>query len=409
MHICLTIPNLSKRGGGPAAVVQNLSEQLVASGASVTVVTEADTDGRPEALPRDQRVNIIHAPAGMSAGLGRSFSKTLEEALTSGNASIVHDFGIWSPVNHAVASACKKLRIPRVCSPCGMLAQWALRHKAWKKRLAWWLYQRRDLSRATMLVATAEQEVLDIRRRVPNPAIALIPNGTELPLLENLKAESRKLKPEMQSQRTLLFLGRIHPVKGLTNLVEAWRRVRPSGWRCILAGPDQAGHRAELETLLQKYNLADVFAFPGMMEDEQKWSLLRSADLFVLPSFTENFGVAAAEALACGVPVITTKGTPWREVIDQRCGWWVDIGAEPLAVALREATSLSHQQRYEMGQRGRRLVGEKYSWPQIGRVALSMYRWVLHDGPQPPCIRLAKDERNPANESVQARNPSAIS
>jgi glycosyltransferase involved in cell wall biosynthesis len=123
-----------------------------------------------------------------------------------------------------------------------------------------------------------------------------------------------------------------------------------------------------------------------MMGDDQKWALLRGADLFVLPSFTENFGVAAAEALACGVPVITTKGTPWEELRTRQCGWWVDIGVEPLVAALREATELSDQERYEMGQRGRRLVEEKYSWPKIGRDMMAVYQWVLGQGPKPECV-----------------------
>jgi glycosyltransferase involved in cell wall biosynthesis len=392
MHICLTIPSLSKKSGGPSTVVQHLSEHLVSLGASVSVLTLEADSGQSEALPRDPRVNVIHVPASSRSpwrsAFGEHLQTALEQNLGSKNNTVVHDFGLWLPANHAVVSVCKNLGVPRVCSPCGMLAPWALRHKAWKKKLAWWLYQQRDLSRATLLAATSEQEVRDIRRWVPRKNIALIPNGVELPEFSGQRSEARDPKSEGRNQpRKVVFLGRIHPVKGLKNLVEAWHRVRPAGWHCILAGPDQAGHQTELEALLRQRNLASVFEFSGMMEDEQKWALLREADLFVLPSFTENFGVAAAEALACGVPVIATKGTPWKDLVDHRCGWWVDIGAEPLAAALREATSLSDQQRYEMGQRGRRLVEEKYSWPQIGKEVLSVYQWVLGTGAKPECVQ----------------------
>jgi glycosyltransferase involved in cell wall biosynthesis len=265
-----------------------------------------------------------------------------------------------------------------------MLAPWALRHKAWKKKLAWWLYQRRDLSHAALLVATAQQEVQDIRRMMPGKNIAVVPNGVELPTV----SQRSVIKGQRSGVRTVMFLGRIHPVKGLKNLVEAWHLVRPSGWRCILAGPDEAGHQKELQAILQSRKLENIFAFPGLMNDGQKWALFRDAGLFVLPSFTENFGVAAAEALAAGVPVIATKGTPWEELRTQNCGWWVDIGIEPLATALREGVSLSDQERFEMGQRGRRLVEEKYSWPQIGRDMLTVYEWILGKGPQPPCLCL---------------------
>jgi glycosyltransferase involved in cell wall biosynthesis len=380
---------------------------------------EADP-GQSEALPRDPRVNVVHVPArgqsGWRSAFGGHLQTALEQNLGSKNNTIVHDFGLWLPANHAVVSVCKNLGIPRVCSPCGMLAPWAIRHKAWKKRLAWWAYQRRDLSRATLLAATSEQEVRDIRRLVPGKNVALVPNGVELPEGSGQKSEVGSQRPGTGKQKTesknkfqlsafrisafenvggrktAVFLGRIHPVKGLKNLVEAWHLVQPAGWHCILAGPDQAGHRNELEALLRSRNLASIFEFTGMMEDEQKWALLREADLFVLPSFTENFGVAAAEALACGVPVITTKGTPWKDLVDRRCGWWVDIGVEPLAAALREATSLTDQERHEMGQRGRRLVEGKYAWPRIARDLLAVYEWVLGGGAKPECVVKAKTE-----------------
>ncbi len=388
MHIWLTIPNLSKKSGGPSTVVQFLSEQLAALGASVTVVTGHAKPGQSETLPRDQRVTVFRAPVGL--GRWRSaFRDQLRERLaqkpSSQNSLIVHDFGLWQPANHAVAVACKQLEIPLACSSCGMLAPWALRHKAWKKTLAWWLYQCRDLSNARLLVATAEREVQDIRRRVPGKPIALVPNGVDLPERRGRRPPPEDRRPQTGG-RTVVFLGRIHPVKGLSNLIQAWHTVRPAGWRCILAGPDEAGHRKHLEAVLRSQDLEATFEFPGMLEDDQKWALLSKADLFVLPSFTENFGVAAAEALACELPVIATTGTPWKELREEHCGWWIDIGVEPLATALKQATSLSDRERAEMGIRGRRLVEERYSWQRVATLMLSAYAWVLERGPQPPCV-----------------------
>jgi len=367
-------------------------------GASVSVLTLEADPGQSEALPRDQQVNVIHVPASSRNPWRSAFGGRLKEALEqnpgSKNNTIVHDFGIWLPKNHALASVCNDLRIPLVCSTCGALSPWALQHKAWKKRLAWWLYQRKDLSRAALLVATSEQEARDIRRLVPGKNVALVPNGVELPEARGQRPEAGDPKSEGRNEgagggrKTALFLGRIHPVKGLKNLVEAWHRVRPVGWRCILAGPpEEAGHQTELEVLLRQRNLTSVFEFPGMMEDEQKWALLHEADLFVLPSFTENFGVAAAEALACGVPVIATKGTPWKDLVDHRCGWWVDIGVEPLAEALRNATALTDDERRQMGQRGQQLARDKYSWGHIANQMKSVYRWLLGGGPKPDCVR----------------------
>jgi glycosyltransferase involved in cell wall biosynthesis len=186
--------------------------------------------------------------------------------------------------------------------------------------------------------------------------------------------------------RKAVFLGRIHPVKGLNNLVEAWHIVRPSGWRCILAGPDEAGHKRDLQAAIRFRGLENAFEFPGIRNDEQKWTLLRESDLFVLPSFTENFGVAAAEALACAVPVIATKGAPWKDLVDRECGWWVDIGVRPLADALRQATALPDAERRQMGQRARQLVRHNYSWDRIAKDMRSVYCWILGAGAKPACL-----------------------
>ncbi len=390
MKVCITIASLAKVTGGPATVVQHLCDHLALQGAEVTALANAPVPGQAEVLPRQFKVTVAHVPE--SGGTVFSgFSESLRRLLTAEKFDLVHDFGIWMTTNHAVAGVCKELNVPLVISPCGMLAPWALRHKAWKKRLAWWLYQRRDIQSATLLVATADQEVRDIQRRVPGKNIALIPNGVDLPAtLTTSGADEPKATAE-DRVRTAVFLGRIHPVKGLKNLVDAWSRVRPSGWRCILAGPDEAGYQAELEAKLREHKLSGDFQFTGLLADHQKWDLLAEADLFILPSFTENFGVAVVEALAAGVPVITTKGTPWSELIAQQCGWWVDIGVEPLADALREATALADQERCVMGKRGRILVEQKYSWPRIATDLLTVYQWVAGRGLEqlPMCVKKA--------------------
>lgn len=413
MHICLTIPSLARAGGGTVAVVQSLSDHLAALADVVTVLTSEAGFGVAEALPRDSRVKVRRIPGNTSLGLKHEIRKLLGEPPRAEPVQVVHDFGLWQPFNHAVVSVCGELKLPRVASPSGMLAPWALRHKAWKKRLGWWLYQHRDLQRAAVLVAAAEPEARDIRKMVPGKSLALIPNGVELPgaggQMGKQKIESRNEPSETQKEflvsdfsnsgfkhvgsqgadrglKTALFLGRIHPVKGLKHLVAAWNLVRPVGWQCIIAGPDEAGHQKELEALIRSHSLENVFHFPGLMEDGRKWELLNQADLFVLPSFTENFGMVVVEALAAGVPVVTTQGAPWAELLTHRCGWWVDIAVEPLAAALREAVSLSDSERLGMGRRGQDLVAEKYAWPRIAGEMIGVYRWVAGRGPMPACV-----------------------
>lgn len=261
-----------------------------------------------------------------------------------------------------------------------MLEPWAVNHRAWKKRLAWWLYQRRDLQTARVLHATAAQEADNLRRLGLSQPIAVIPNGIDLPT----GVEHRRLT---EGRRVALFLSRIHPVKGLLNLVEAWRLVRPAGWRLLIAGPDEDGHRAVVEQRIRAAGLTDDCEFVGPVEGQRKTELYRMAHLFVLPSFTENFGVVVAEALSYGLPVITSRGTPWADLESFGCGWWVETAPESLAVALRAAKDLSDEERVAMGERGRTYV-RRYNWDAIANETLSLYRWVLGQGERPPCVRV---------------------
>ena len=125
----------------------------------------------------------------------------------------------------------------------------------------------------------------------------------------------------------------------------------------------------------------------GAVSGTQKRESYRAADVFVLPSHSENFGVVVAEALTHGLPVITTTGTPWPEIVEAGCGWWIDIGVPPLAAALGEAMGLSDRQRSLMGKRGQEYV-RRYAWDAVARQTAEVYRWLLGRGDCPDCVHL---------------------
>ncbi|MCX7049967.1 MAG: glycosyltransferase [Candidatus Sumerlaeota bacterium] len=374
-----------QRNAGPSHTVKALCEHLSPLvGENVLAFPQQAGSAQDDILAVDPgRVRLCPVPVHAFSLLRLSFSSGFATALRAlcreRRIQILHNNGLWLPCNHAAASVAASLNIPLITTPRGMLAPWCLAHKSWKKRLAWGLYQKRDFQRAACLHATAEHEYRHLRALGLRQPVAVIPNGIEAPA-----AAPRK---STDGPRSILFVGRIYPVKGLLNLVAAWGKIRASGWRIVIAGPDQAGHQAEVRRAIVDAGLEDCFEFPGSVHDEAKWSLYRTADLFVLPSFTENFGMVVAEALACGVPVITTRGAPWAELEERGCGWWVEIGAEPLAAALREAMALSDADRREMGAHGRRLVEEKYAWPGIAKQMVSVYEWVLGGGSPPECVR----------------------
>ncbi|MEQ8744306.1 glycosyltransferase [Parasphingorhabdus sp.] len=270
----------------------------------------------------------------------------------------IHDNGIWLPHNHQLAALANKFDLPRLVSVRGMTQPWALAHKGWKKKLAWPLFQRRDLESASFLHVTSDEEAENLSRLVSGVPIEVIPNGIDLPIAPPGKSNA-------QAERTALFVGRIHPVKGLPNLLKAWAKISPRHWILQIAGPDEGGHRKQLEALALQLGIVDQIRFVGAVSGATKEQIFRQAEVFILPSHTESFGMAIAEAMANGLPVISTTGSPWQALQDLNMGWWVEPTSDGLAHALSEATSSSTLQLEEKGRFCKAYVSEKFSWPNI--------------------------------------------
>jgi glycosyltransferase involved in cell wall biosynthesis len=246
------------------------------------------------------------------------------------------------------------------------LTPWAFHYKWWKKWPAWWLYQRHDLSKAEMIHVTAESEIVDVRRLGFTNEVVIAPLGVHIVTPPGMF--------KTRNVRTITYIGRIAPIKGLPNLFRAFSEAKiTSGWRIVIVGPDQEGHTTELKNLTKELGLCSLVDFAGPRYDADLSQIFDSTDIFVLPSYSENFGSVVIEAMAHGLPVITTKGTPWKELEENKCGWWVDVGVKPLARALRDATSLSSAQLREMGNRGRDLVSRRYSWERVSGIIEDVY------------------------------------
>lgn len=374
--------------GGLATFTALLCDALAGCGVRTTLITRMEEAGR-EAMVLPGRPEITLRFAGLrrkpSPAVFRDsrFARAVEETCRGNACRVIHTQDLWTAEVHLGVRAAGKLGLPLVMSVTGTLTPWSLRHKSLKKRIGWLLYQKRDLASAAVLHATSRREAEDIRRRgLANP-IAVIPLAVSLP--ETGKPAVRT-PGDRRGYRTALYLSRIHEKKGLINLIRAWDRIRPRGWRAVIAGQDDFGYRAVLEGEIRRRGLTSDFLFRGFVSPEEKELLYREADLFVLPSYSENFGLVIPEALARSLPVITTRGTPWEELESRRCGWWIGTGADPLEEALRAAFALPDEERREMGRRGRKLVEEEYSPGQLGRRMRDLYRWLIAGGSPPPFI-----------------------
>ena len=385
MRIVLSVASMSANAGGPSRSVPALGRALSSQGISTVIVScKSPVTDDDAFIDHGLETRLADCDRHRSFRLSaRSFRHELRNCLERERAQLLHDNGIWLPTNHAAAHYARQMGLPFVVSPRGMLEPWALRFRAWKKRLAWLLYQERDLRNAVVLHATSDMEGRQFRSIGLRQPIAVIPNGVDLPPLSKSKNSA-----DTSADRTALFLSRIHPKKGLLDLVAAWAALRPSGWRLVIAGPDEGGHRQDIETAVALAGLTGVISFSGPVEGSRKQQLFATADLFVLPTYSENFGIAIAEALAAGLPVITTKGTPWSELESRGCGWWTGIGVTPLIDALRVATTISDAERRTMGARGRDLVSERYSWARIAAEMRRVYEWLVHAGGIPACVRV---------------------
>ncbi len=364
MKVFLAGTSLLPAYGGPAFSVSRLAIALAEAGSEVGLWAP------------DQSAAVT--PLLSAHSTVRRLTGTEAEALDSfGKVDVLHDNGIWLPHNHRLAVLSERRGIPRIVSMRGMLEPWARSHKRLKKRFAWWLYQRQDLKHAHCHHTTAETEARNVQHlRLGVPVVA-VPNGVDVPEERPWVVGLETQKGARCGRRIALFLGRIYPIKGLPMLVQAWARVRPDGWILRIAGPDEADHRKQVEKEVSAAGLAEMIFFTGPIGHRMKKSAFFDADLFVLPSHSESFGIAVAEALVHGLPVLTTKGTPWSILPESGCGWWVDATVDGIAQGLRQATILDSDTLQAMGAKGRALAIAEFGWKRVATLMLSTYESIL--------------------------------
>ena len=281
---------------------------------------------------------------------------------------VVHINGVWNLPYHRISRLAHQHGVPVVWSPHGSLTPWALSHKSLKKKVAWWMYQRRDLKQAQLLHVTAQSEVEDMRRLGLTNDLTVLPLGV---VFRWSDAELKAIKDSM-AEKKIVFLSRLHPKKGVDNLIRAWRMLKDvepeiiAGWKVEVIGEDAyPNYGSTLKALCKEMGVSDDFTFRGVVYGDDKERAYASARLFVLPTHSENFGAVVAEALANGTPVVTTKGTPWGGLVEHKCGWWIDVGVEPLLAALKEVVHKDEASLRAMGAAGREWMKRDFDWHRI--------------------------------------------
>lgn len=246
-----------------------------------------------------------------------------------------------------------------------MLEPWIMANNPWKKKLRFF-YTKKAIHRAAHIHATAQMEADNIKELGFSNPISIIPNGINLSEVKEVKT--------IYGTKKMVFLSRIHPKKGIELLLEAWRNTDTKGWTLEIAGNGEAVY---IETLTQSAKDLENVHFIGPQYGEAKWDFLRSADVMVLPTYSENFGIVVAEALAVGVPVITTKGTPWEDLERHKCGWWIELSVSNLKRCLEEVIKTSQDHIKTMGANGQSLIKDKYDIKAVAKNMSELYKKYL--------------------------------
>jgi glycosyltransferase involved in cell wall biosynthesis len=351
------------------------------------------------------------------------YSPKILPALKETAPDIIHCHGLWHYHLVAASKYCRQNKIPWVVSSHGMLDDWALRNKGWKKRVAGWLYHDAAMSNASCIRALCVPEADAIRRSGFKNPICIIPNGVDLP--------DERLDVKLHSQadgwasgkRILLFLGRIAPKKGLVNLIHAWSKARADnpklaeGWVLVIAGMDEGSHEAELRRLCDELGIAwrDVctggttgqqdnvttgprsvvsgqwsVVFLGPQYGPAKTSLLHSASAFILPSYSEGLPMGILEAWAYRLPVLMTPQCNLPEGVTAGAAIQILPTTEDIQRSLLQMFAMSAGQLAGMGGKGRCLVSEHFTWPLVAGQMREVYDWMLGGGGAPECVRFSQ-------------------
>lgn len=373
MKILSFVSSIDLSSGGPSRSVPMLAKGLAELGVDVTLMTI-----------RSKNMNV-HALEGTTARLKvlePSFTRReIAQYLKDEKFHLIQIQSMWDLPYHKVMVEARRLGIPYIVTPRGMLEPWSLSQKKWKKKLAWWLYQRNDVQKSVCVFTTAKMEADHVTNLGITTCKAVIPNGIE--------ADSYPCKTSVDVvKKQVLFLSRVHVKKGIEILFEAWKRIHPyyEEWQLLVIGNGEAEYIHRLENWAKSLGVEDSIKILPPVFGDAKINVYQESALFCLPSFSENFGMVIAEAMSCGTPVITTTNCPWEILKETNTGWCVNLSLDNLERALREALTMSPTELYDMGQKASKLIYENFDYRNVTRKTLKLYEWLLNGGEKPEFV-----------------------
>ncbi|MCS4122715.1 glycosyltransferase [Salinibacter ruber] len=384
MKTTILTPSLSRQAGGIFEAERRLSQALHRlPDVEIEVVglrDEKTTADLPDWAPLTPTVLPTWGPEAFG------YSPDLVNTLLGTDADLLHLHALWMYTTVAALQWRRATQRPHVVSVHGMLDSWAVNNAEWKKQIVGWLYEHRSLRQAACLHALNDEEYEAIRDYGLETPVCVVPNGVDLPGTAPDRAPPWAETGVPEGDRVLLFLGRLHPKKGLSELLAAWEKVEPNGWHLAIIGWDDGGHEAVLQDQATEAGLTDRVHFLGPRFGEEKGAAFHHADAFILPSHSEGLPMAVLEAWSYRLPVLMTPACNLSEGFRSGAALSIEPSAQGIADGLGRLLDRTFDEWREMGEKGRALVEQSYTWPQIARTMREVYRWVLGEGPRPDCV-----------------------
>jgi glycosyltransferase involved in cell wall biosynthesis len=386
MNVSFLNASISRKAGGVFEVQRRLAQNMLETGdikIDVFGLEDEFTDRDLDLwLPLSPDIHHIKGPVSFG------YSPTLVTALKEKKSDLIHLHVIW--MYPSIASM--QVGIPYITTIHGMLDNWALKNSSFKKWMAAILYEKKALKKASVLQAFTAQEYNDIRNfGVKNP-VCIIPNGVDIPTdTDKLKRQNPVWNETIQNnKKVLLFLGRIHPKKGLTNLIKAWETVhneqKNNDWVLAIAGWDQGGYEDELKKMVKDAQLGNEIFFLGSQFNLQKELCFAHADAFILPSFSEGLPMAVLEAWAYNLPVLMTRQCNLPKGFESGAALQIDTSTRSIADGLLNLFSASQAQLNAIGNAGNNLVRERFNWERVSSEIFKVYEWIVNKGTPPETI-----------------------
>jgi len=350
---------------------------------------------------KDSHTTILTGKSKGTFGYSSELRRKVSANIVKG--SIIHSHGLWMYPGVIARKEAAAAGATLVISAHGMLDVWALKNSAFKKRMAGWLFENRNLRQAACLHALCEAEAQSYRDYGLRNPICIIPNGMDLPpaaASSALKAERSMFDHFAQGRKVLFYLGRIHPKKGLANLIRAWATVRSSEWILVIAGWDQGAHEMELKRLCAELGLSftdvqpstsnlpgsDSVYFAGPQFGSGKAACYSYCNAFILPSFSEGLPMVILEAWAYGKPALMTPQCNLPEGFAAQAAIQIEPNVESIAASLNFLFQASDDQLKIMGKNGRSLVTARFNWARCAQEMIEVYRWLLDGGTKPSAV-----------------------